>query len=280
MIAEDRIVPAFDVQVRIVAGTHEGVDDLCPVRFAETGEPVFGHPRMADAVGGEQRAIDEGILGVNVKDPPPELAQVLDGVDELADQVAGIPFEAQILAGRRVEEALPHGRLAEQVVVHDRQVIGPLRTMLEGDAHSLIGRQPGQRFPEGQQLREVVLGGLVNQVAPALVEPGLDDSAGETGHRLHADVRRDFDGPAKHGAGELRLVRIQRVLVIGADGREAQVSSLGLGRDLFDARFPVGVARPGRALRKAHPFQGTEAQPFRPVQLRHLAPCKHSDSHG
>src|SRR2546429_4754188 len=41
VIAKHGIVPAFDVQVGIVAGTQERVDDFRPVRLAQTGKAML-----------------------------------------------------------------------------------------------------------------------------------------------------------------------------------------------------------------------------------------------
>ena len=67
VIAIDGIVPAFDVQVGIVTDADEGMDDLRPVGIPQAGKAMLRHAGMANAVLGEQRAIDARILGVNVK---------------------------------------------------------------------------------------------------------------------------------------------------------------------------------------------------------------------
>jgi amidase len=57
------------------------------------------------------------------------------------------PFDAEIPARRRVKQPLPHRRLAEHVVAHDRQMIGALRTMFEGDANTVIGGEENDSRP-------------------------------------------------------------------------------------------------------------------------------------
>src|SRR5207248_10062097 len=100
--------PAFDVQVGIVAGAQEGVNDLRPVRLAESGKTMFRHARMADTISFEQRAVDVGVLGVNVKNFSPEFVDVGDRINELEDQMAGVPFDAEVFApGGRVTPLPP-----------------------------------------------------------------------------------------------------------------------------------------------------------------------------
>ena len=88
-----------------------------------------------------------------MKNARTELVDVRDRIDELADKMARVPFNADILAARFIEQPFPHGWLAENVVVHDGQMIRPLRRVLEGDAHALVGGVFGQRLPEFQQAR-------------------------------------------------------------------------------------------------------------------------------
>src|SRR6266516_5441778 len=50
VVAQDRVVPAFDVKVGVIAGAEQGVDDFRPVCLAEAGRAVFGYAVMTDAV--------------------------------------------------------------------------------------------------------------------------------------------------------------------------------------------------------------------------------------
>src|SRR5882724_10438318 len=43
VVAKDRVVPSFDVQVRIITHSKQGVDDLTPIGLAKTREPMLGH---------------------------------------------------------------------------------------------------------------------------------------------------------------------------------------------------------------------------------------------
>src|ERR1051326_5684196 len=51
MVAEHRVVIAFDVEVGVVPGADQGVNDFRPVGLAESGKAMFRHARVADAVG-------------------------------------------------------------------------------------------------------------------------------------------------------------------------------------------------------------------------------------
>src|SRR5213076_836014 len=72
VIAKHGIVPAFDVQVGIVAGTQERVDDFRPVRLAQTGKAMLRNARMAEAINFEQLAVDVSVLRVDVKNSSTE----------------------------------------------------------------------------------------------------------------------------------------------------------------------------------------------------------------
>ena len=110
------------------------MDNLRPIGLAQPRKPVLRHARMTGAVGFQQRPVNEGVLGVNVKDARAETLEVRDRINKLANQMARVPFQAKVGARSGVEQALPHGRLAQDVVMHQRQMPGPLRTVLEGDA--------------------------------------------------------------------------------------------------------------------------------------------------
>jgi len=47
MVTEDRVVPAFNVEVGIVPSSKEGVNDFGPISLAEAGKAMFGYARMA-----------------------------------------------------------------------------------------------------------------------------------------------------------------------------------------------------------------------------------------
>src|SRR5206468_4160178 len=141
----------------IVTGADQGVNDFGPVALAEAGESMLCHPGVADAILREQRAIDEGVLRVHVKNPRAELLNVRDGIDELTHEVAGVPLDTDVFTARSIEEPLPHGRLAEHVIIHDRQVIGTLRAMLEAYPQAAVRGGFGQRFPERNELRDEIL---------------------------------------------------------------------------------------------------------------------------
>ncbi len=64
MIPEHRIVPAFNVQVRIITCAEKLMHNLGPVRLAEPRKAMLGHTRVADSIALEQSPIYEGIFGV------------------------------------------------------------------------------------------------------------------------------------------------------------------------------------------------------------------------
>jgi len=98
VIAIDRVVPAFNVQIGIVTGAQKGMNNFRPIRLAQPRKTMFRHARMADAVGFEKGPVDIGVLGVNVKNSRTKFVNVGNGVDELAHEMAGVPFDANILA--------------------------------------------------------------------------------------------------------------------------------------------------------------------------------------
>src|SRR5262245_12038375 len=51
MIAIERVVPAFDVEIGIIAHAQQRVHDFRPVGLAETGEAMLSDTGMADAIG-------------------------------------------------------------------------------------------------------------------------------------------------------------------------------------------------------------------------------------
>src|SRR5579862_3145670 len=79
VIAEDRIMPTFDVQIGIVTGAKQRMDDFRPVRLTETGEAVFSDAVVADAIDLQKLAIDIGVLRMHVKNARAEAANVFDG---------------------------------------------------------------------------------------------------------------------------------------------------------------------------------------------------------
>ena len=67
VIAIDRIVPAFDVEVGVVTDPDERVNDLRPIGVAEAGEAMLRYTWMTETVLREQGAVDAPVLRVNVK---------------------------------------------------------------------------------------------------------------------------------------------------------------------------------------------------------------------
>src|SRR5437773_5526387 len=105
-----------------------------------------------------------------MKNARAELVDIGDGIDELADQMAGIPFQSKVLVFGLAEEPLPDGGLAEHVVVHDRQMIRPLRTLLESDSNSAVHSGLREWLPESAELRQIILERFVNWIAATLKE--------------------------------------------------------------------------------------------------------------
>ena len=216
---------------------------------------------------------------MDVENAGAELMDISDGINELADQMAGVPFDAYVLAAGGVEEALPHGGLSQHVVIHERQVIGALRAMLEGDAKAALGRGFGDRFPKCEQLRDEILERLVNRMAATLIDPGFDHRAGKAADVFYAQVRRDFDGALPCGACEFRLARIERVAVIHTDCGNTDAESFGLRCELLGEGLPFGIIDSARAGVEAHPFDGAQAEPLRPFELGHFAADQSANSH-
>ena len=60
---------------------------------------------------------------------------------------------------------------------------------------------------------------------------------------------------------------VERILVIGANGRDADASVRCVGGQLVGERLPIRVRRCGGGLGKAHPLHGAQAQLLRPSQF-------------
>src|SRR5437867_4915797 len=211
MIAENRVMPAFDIQIRIIAGPKERVNDFGPVALTQAGKAMLRYARMAKAIDLEQLTVDEGILGVHMKDPRAELVNVSDRIDQLADEMAGVPFHAEILTVAFIEEPLPHRRLRQHIEAHDRQVIRRHRTMLEGDADAFIGGNFCDRLPKLEQARQKILEGLIDWVLSFGMGFKFDHGAGKTSDGLDAQTRRDVDRSLENTARILALRWIERV---------------------------------------------------------------------
>src|SRR5688500_15323277 len=67
LIAIDRVVPAFDVEVGVVTNTRERVDDLRPISVAEAGEAMLRDAGVTETVLREECAIDARVLRMHVK---------------------------------------------------------------------------------------------------------------------------------------------------------------------------------------------------------------------
>ena len=73
MISIDGIMPAFDVEIAIVANSQKRMDDLRPIRISKTGEAMLGDSGVANAILREQRPVDMRILRVNMENTGAEL---------------------------------------------------------------------------------------------------------------------------------------------------------------------------------------------------------------
>ena len=67
MVTKDRIVPAFDVQIRIISRSEQGVHNLGPIRLTKSRKAMFGNAGMANAVRFQELVIDERVLRMDVK---------------------------------------------------------------------------------------------------------------------------------------------------------------------------------------------------------------------
>src|SRR5713226_4820894 len=65
VIAKNRVVPPFDVQVRIITGPKQGMNNLPPIGLTEARKSMLSHAGMADAIHLEQLPVNEGVLGVH-----------------------------------------------------------------------------------------------------------------------------------------------------------------------------------------------------------------------
>src|ERR1051326_8969618 len=125
---------------------------------------MLGDARVADAVGFEQLAIDESVLGMNMENARPEFLNVDDRINELAKEMAGVPFDANVFAFGLIEEALPHGGLREHVVTHDRKMIRPHWAMFESDAHGFVGGHFGDRLPKLKQSGKEIFERFIDRI--------------------------------------------------------------------------------------------------------------------
>src|SRR5688572_7020259 len=143
-----------------------------------------------------------------------------------------VPLQTHILAACRVEEFFPHRGLTEGVVMHHRQVVSPLWTMFEGDAHATFPREVRDGLPKSEQLREMFFVRVINRIAAAFVDARLDHRAGKSTDRPNPNVRGNFDRAMENAARKLCLFWIERIAVIRADGRDANAKRLRLRREL------------------------------------------------
>jgi hypothetical protein len=202
-----------------------------------------------------------------MKNARAEFVNVGDRIDELADEVAGVPFKAEVLVFAGVEEAFPHGGLPKHIVMHERQMVGALRTMLEGNANTAIGGEGGQWLPESDEFRDELFEGLINRVAAVWVYGHFNVRTRKAGHGFHADMSGHFNGAMEYFARAFRLRWMQRVSVESADGGDTDVASFGFRSEIFGGRFPVGVLDANGAFFKAYPFDGTKAKAVGPIQF-------------
>ena len=91
-------------------------------------------------------------------------ADLRDRVDQIDELVAGLPFEAEIVVGQRVEHHLPGVGIVGDVPVAARP-IAVHRTILERDAHALVGRAPRKLAPHLFVARQALLERLAANAA-------------------------------------------------------------------------------------------------------------------
>src|SRR6266478_1823412 len=145
---------------------------------------MLSHAGMANAIYFEQLPVDEGVLGVHMKNAWAELMNVRHRIDELADQMAGVPFDAEVLAFRFIKEPLPHCRLCQHVEAHDRQMVGRHGAMFESNSHPFVGGHSSDGFPKCEQLRHEILEWLINRVISFWMPFEFDYRPGKTSDRL------------------------------------------------------------------------------------------------
>src|SRR3989442_12607154 len=51
MVAKHRIMPAFNIQIRVVTCSHERMDNLRPIGLPKAGKPMLSDARVANPVG-------------------------------------------------------------------------------------------------------------------------------------------------------------------------------------------------------------------------------------
>ena len=231
---------------------------------------MFRDAGMTNSVNFQQLPIDVSVLRVKVKNARAESPDVFNRVDELADQMARVPFDADVFGFDGVENAFPNRGLGEHVVTVDGQMPRALRTIFKGDANAVVGGVLRERKPEGKELREIIIERFANGISAAFVDLAFDHRAGETANGFHADVGGDINRAVKNSAGIFGLFRVERIFVIRADGRNADVAGLGFSGELFSGRFPVLMRWTHRAVGEAHHFNGAEAEALRPIQLRNF----------
>jgi len=240
-VAVDGVVPAFDVEVGIVSGADEFVDDLGPVGLAEAGETVFGDAGVAEAVSAEERFVNLGVFGVDVEDPFAVFADVLKRIDELADEVGGVPFDADVIEGDGVEEGVPKGGLAGDVPVSDGQMPWALRAMFESDADPGVASALGDGAPEFGGGRNGLFGEGINGAAAALVDGCVNERPNECANGFDFQEFGDFDSAQYDAAGGVDLFWVQGVSIPGGDGADAEVAFFCFFAERGGGGFPIGI---------------------------------------
>src|SRR5580765_4411331 len=99
--------------------------------------------------------------------------------------------------------------------------------MLERDPHAPFRRESGEGLPEGEQLRQIILKRLIKQMPASLVEFGFHNRPGKSRDSFSSNMRGHLDGSPEGPLRKLRLARIKRITVIGANRRNPNAPRLG-----------------------------------------------------
>src|SRR5437016_5953580 len=99
--------------------------------------------------------------------------------------------------------------------------------MLERDSYVTARRVLRDGFPKLNQPRHEILERFVYGIVSLGMPVQFDDCSRKAGHRLDANVRRDFDGSEEDRAREIGLRRIERVFIKRADGGDVEIARFG-----------------------------------------------------
>src|SRR5258708_1667007 len=96
------------------------------------------------------------------------------------------------------------------------------RTVLEGDADTLVSRDLRDGLPKLDKARKKLFERFVNLIISFWIGFELDYGAGKAGNHRHTNVGRHVYRPQECDPSVLRLFRVERIFVQRADGGNAE----------------------------------------------------------